>query len=52
MRNELERLQTTLSHQQKSNLCLEAENLELKMDLEKHTKETPHLQEQILHLEK
>ncbi|KAH1009795.1 hypothetical protein HUJ04_002101 [Dendroctonus ponderosae] len=51
LRNELERLQTSLAHQQKSNLCLEAENLELKMDLEKHTKETPHLQEQIQHLE-
>ncbi|XP_030746572.1 centrosomal protein of 290 kDa [Sitophilus oryzae] len=51
VRNELERLHSTLSNLQKTNLCLEAENLELKMDLEKHTKETPHLQEQIQHLE-
>lgn len=52
MRNELERMQASLGSLQKANLCLEAENLELKLDLEKYSKETPRLQEQILHLEK
>ncbi|RZB39236.1 centrosomal protein of 290 kDa-like, partial [Asbolus verrucosus] len=51
VRAELERLQNTISNLQKSNLCLEAENLELKLDLEKSTKEVPHLREQIQHLE-
>lgn len=41
-----------MANLQKNNLCLEAENLELKMDLEKYSKETPHLQEQIQHLER
>jgi peptidoglycan hydrolase CwlO-like protein len=52
VRAELERLQNSISNLQKSNLCLEAENLELKLDLEKSTKEVPHLREQIHHLEK
>lgn len=52
MRNELERLQTCTANLQKTNLCLEAENMELKMDLEKYSKETPHLHEQIRHLER
>ncbi|XP_044259542.1 centrosomal protein of 290 kDa-like isoform X2 [Tribolium madens] len=51
VRAELERLQNTISTLQKNNLCLEAENLELKLDLEKSTKELPHLREQIQHLE-
>ncbi|KAF7273136.1 hypothetical protein GWI33_014130 [Rhynchophorus ferrugineus] len=51
VRNEMERLHLSVSNLQKTNLCLEAENLELKMDLEKHSKETPYLQEQIQHLE-
>ena len=52
VRAELDRLQNTVSNLQKSNLCLEAENLELKLDLEKSPKELPHLREQIQHLEK
>ncbi|CAG9760704.1 unnamed protein product [Ceutorhynchus assimilis] len=51
VRNELERLQASLTNLQKKNLCLEAENLELQMDLEKYSNEAPHLQEQIQHLE-
>ncbi|XP_066247747.1 centrosomal protein of 290 kDa [Euwallacea similis] len=51
LRNELERLQSILAVSQKTNLCLEAENLELKLTVEKYSKETPRLEEQILHLE-
>lgn len=52
VRAELERLHETVSTLQKRNLCLEAENLDLKLDLEKSTKEVPHFQQQIRHLEK
>lgn len=52
VRTELERLQTAISTVQKKNLCLEAENLDLKLDLEKSNKELPHLREQIQHLQK
>ncbi|KAL1494591.1 hypothetical protein ABEB36_010164 [Hypothenemus hampei] len=51
MRNEFERLQTAISNLQKTNLCLEAENLELKMDVKKYDNEVPRLHEQIQHLE-
>lgn len=52
LRAELERSQTTNSNLQKGNLRLEADNLELRLDLEKCGKELPLLREQILHLEK
>ncbi|CAH0553139.1 unnamed protein product [Brassicogethes aeneus] len=51
VRGEMERMQSKISSIQKRNLCLEAENLECKMDLEKSRKEMPYLQEQIQHLE-
>ncbi|XP_018571875.1 centrosomal protein of 290 kDa [Anoplophora glabripennis] len=51
VRAELERLQDTVSNLQKRNLCLEAENLDLKLDLEKSNKEIPHFHQQIQHLE-
>ncbi|XP_017769408.1 PREDICTED: LOW QUALITY PROTEIN: centrosomal protein of 290 kDa-like [Nicrophorus vespilloides] len=51
LRAELERSQTTNSNLQKGNLRLEADNLELRLDLEKCGKELPLLREQILHLE-
>lgn len=52
VRCELERFQDRIADLQKRNLCLEAENLELKLDLEKSVNEVPHLREQIQHLEK
>lgn len=52
MTAELERLSSTVSNLQKSNLRLEAENLELRLDLEKAGNDTPYLKEQIQHLEK
>lgn len=52
VRGELERLQDRIVDLQKKNLCLDAENLELKLDLEKSVNEVPHLREQIQHLEK
>lgn len=52
LRAELERLQHSISGLQKINLRLEAENLEMKLDLEKYTQEEPHLKEQIRHLER
>ncbi|KAJ8934433.1 hypothetical protein NQ318_017134 [Aromia moschata] len=51
VRAELERLQDAVSSLQKRNLCLEAENLDFKLDLEKCDKEVPRLNEQIQHLE-
>ncbi|CAH1173755.1 unnamed protein product [Phaedon cochleariae] len=51
IRAELERLQTAISNIQKTNLRLEAENLDLKIDLEQKAKEVPQLQQQIRHLE-
>lgn len=51
LRAEFERLQQANGGLQKVNLRLEAENLELKLDLEKYTQEEPHLKEQIRHLE-
>lgn len=51
VRAELERLQNSVSNLQKKNLCLEAENLEMRLDLEKANKEMPHLRQQISHLE-
>lgn len=51
LRAEFERLQNSNSGLQKVNLRLEAENLELKLDLEKYAQEEPHLKEQIRHLE-
>lgn len=49
---ELERLQSQISVLQKTNLRLEAENVELNLDLQKVNNESPHLREQIYHLEK
>ena len=40
------------SNLQKTNLRLEAENVELRLDLEKSKSDVPRLQEQIRHLEK
>ncbi|KAK4881329.1 hypothetical protein RN001_004648 [Aquatica leii] len=51
VRAEFERLQTVVEHLQKLNLRLEAENLDLKLDLEKYGNDTPRLREQIQHLE-
>ncbi|KAF5307269.1 hypothetical protein FQR65_LT06985 [Abscondita terminalis] len=50
-RAEFERLQTIIENLQKLNLRLEAENLDLKLDLEKYGNDTPRLREQIQHLE-
>ncbi|CAG9857013.1 unnamed protein product [Phyllotreta striolata] len=52
LRGELERLHASNSHLQKANVRLEAENLDLKLDLEKCDKEVPSLRRQIQHLEK
>lgn len=52
VRAELERLQNAVANLQKKNLCLEAENLELKLDLEKSAGDVPHMKEQIQHLER
>lgn len=52
IRLELERLHNTIENLQKINLRLEAENLDLKLDLEKYINDAPHLREQIQHLEK
>lgn len=49
---ELERLNSQISTLQKTNLRLEAENLELRLDLEKAGTDTPYLKEQIQHLER
>ncbi|XP_045460169.1 centrosomal protein of 290 kDa [Harmonia axyridis] len=51
IRGELERLQSTISNLQKSNLFLEAQNIELKMDLDKSQKDFSRFKEQIQHLE-
>ncbi|CAH2007824.1 unnamed protein product [Acanthoscelides obtectus] len=51
IRAELERLQISNSNIQKTNLRLEAENLDLQLDLEKASKEVPYLRQQIEHLQ-
>lgn len=48
----MERLQAAVSTLQKNNLRLETENLDLKLDLEKSTKDVPQLQQRIQHLER
>lgn len=52
IRAEVERLQNTVANLQKRNLCLEAENMELKLDLEKSAGDVPYMKEQIQHLER
>lgn len=52
VRAEIERLQSTVANSQKRNLCLEAENMELKLDLEKSAGDVPYMKEQIQHLER
>lgn len=52
MRAEMERVQNTNAVLQKANLRLEAEALDMRLDLEKSTNEVPHLREQINYLEK
>ncbi|KAF5299147.1 hypothetical protein FQA39_LY02320 [Lamprigera yunnana] len=51
VRVELEHMQSALENLQKLNLRLEAENLDLKLDLEKYGNDLPHLRDQIQHLE-
>lgn len=50
--DEIERLQCINSRLQKENMQLEALNLELKIDLEKMSSETPRLRDQIDHLQR
>lgn len=49
---EIERLNNSLSNLQKKNLQLEAQNMELSLDLKRCRSDTPHLKEQIQYLEK
>ncbi|GLV41129.1 Centrosomal protein 290kDa [Carabus blaptoides fortunei] len=49
---ELERLNSTVASLKKTNLRLEAENLELGIDLKKVEADTPYLREQIQHLDR
>lgn len=49
---ELERLHSTVASLKKANLRLEAENLELGIDLKKVEADTPYLREQVQHLDR
>lgn len=50
--SQLEKLETTKDILEKMNLKLEAENFELRIELEKANADTPRLREKVEHLEK
>lgn len=52
MANEIEKLHTKIGSLQRANLSLEAQNLQLQLDLEKAASDSPRLLEQVQYLEK
>ena len=52
MISQLEKLESIKDTLEKTNLRLETENFELRLELEKATMDSPHLRQKIEHLEK